>query len=328
MFHDLIFDDAELIQYWVATIIDPATSLQMKKTIKAILKSIECVSPHVWKALLKALHSGPSVVREILLNVVARLVNRNHLDDSQWQEFVKVAGQLDKTQIGSICYQKLGLEAYVDALFTWLSTIKDLHDAESLCQSYLTYVKQYCITTMSEILTYPQDSMRKAFVELAKNNIYVFKEYRTRYAKATEARIHSNPKLLIPLILTLNGLLSHGVCDGFEDDGLRHELLCTLAACSQHLPIAFAYFTHFENSPIANSITDLESNIAIASRMHNTYTGRSAALYLLGMLAHSSSKTVKAIYSALLDVDDVRTAAMTVSSNLHLLPKGILKNLF
>jgi hypothetical protein len=316
--HCLLYDDPRAISTWATMLMDNAAGAPVAARC---LSYVEALTPQVWEALLQALRTGNAAVKQAVLKAVASLQHRTtdkrpRLTGKQWEEFLEVIPELDTECLKSFRLLPATHQHFIDVIQT-VVTAPAAEGNPDLVRRARELLWERHGTSYADILNSEPAAVARRLKDVAASLYYSTKLGKIR--AAAEA-IRDNPEWLKLLLRWLVTALQEGVRD--PDDPFtpeRSTLLELAAAAAQFSPATFASLADPD---------EFEPFLYLTIRHHNVFTGRAAAVRLLGYLRRISPRVVEALHHALRDVTQVQEAVMDAAPLFRRLDQTLLRRLF
>jgi hypothetical protein len=324
MAHDLVYDSVEIFANWLQTV--EAGGIEVT-TAEAILQSIEEVTESVWQELLMALSRNHPAVQVPLLTSICRLHHKEkkvkdqaikRISNEQWAAFLERIHGIDLERLSSHRIYKTGPLELVQAARQALERREELsdHDLVALADKLQ---RDLFSTSFADILRLDPEQMKTEMKSIASKLLYAPAGLEfERALRAAAIALKENHDLFRFALLWLQKMLQNSAQDP-RLEPTRYYLLLILSAASELSPATFSNLADPE---------ELEPLLIQASKYHDSYPGRAAAVTLLGYLRQVTPEGFQALHSALKDVGKVQQSALEAVLRFRRLDGDILPLLF
>ncbi|HYU31647.1 MAG TPA: CHAT domain-containing protein [Thermoanaerobaculia bacterium] len=314
-FERLVHSDGRALESWADRLDRGAAGW---RKADCILKQVHKIDSHAWPVFRERLRQGGPAVQRALLHSLCLLAYRQTISPDQWSEVAPLLREIP-AEAGDEEFLLDGAEALVDvAESVWNSGSA----GESPPRDELLALAERELAARTRRLseTLRQDPAEAAQTLRAIGDIqFASGNYSARITAAAQ-RVERNPQVLEFLIDWLALRLQTKLLDPGGFRLLTGEMLALVAASAERLPN-----TYYAK---ASGSTLLARKLREAAELHNTFTGRQAALTLLSFLRRLTAHATAALRSGLRDVIDVQATALGTIDRYREIDPDLLPELF
>jgi hypothetical protein len=331
-FEHLLFDSPSSIAKWCDAI---EGDTERRDVARFVLSWIHWISPPAWDVLVSRFRLGSPGLRLAILQSCAFLSylattgkkkdeapHPRRMPDERW---ALLWHAIQDSDLEPLSVQKLLLIGYEDIL-TVLGEVAALHErrpgGDVVAEARGLLWSRFG-TDFHRILSGPDPQVaRQNMIRLGKSSFALGNfdcHERIVSIIRNESSIDSNTQAARVIILTQ--WARHLLEESLYDTPPIYERVYVLELAAGAAELARDTFRRHAD-PAA-----LEPLLARAVRFHNTWTGRAAAMRLLGFLQQGSEATLDALKAALRDIHQVQLAALDAAPRLRRIDSTILPDL-
>ena len=267
--------------------------------VRSVRRSIHHLRPNCWPAFLEGLRSPSEETRRDLFYSLATIAWQKRLPEPVWREVYPIITAWHDSWLDSERFEP-NEAAVLGEIVLKISAASRGSVADAVADAVAAFDAR--IGPLSKMLIGTADEVREGLSRLGACH-FAGPHLDTEVA-AVAVQVEKVPRALSVLVRWLNRSLRDGVNEA--DTGgytfTKSNLLLLTAASAERIPGQF-----LQDSA---GLTDFPERLSRAASLHNTFTGRRAALILLSLLRRVSPSAVRALRDGLRDVADVQVAAL------------------
>lgn len=307
-FHErIVHDDRQLLQECIARCeADPNDAIA-----RPVLKRICRVEPLAWPVILGALESSSAVVQTSLFYALTSISVKKNLPDRHWPAIYNALSRWNSLEHMQFVTDEPDL--LVTAAYAAANARTDVADVAMT--TYLAGLK-----SVGNLLNESSDQLRTSLLGLG-NTHYVGTDWNLKLRQAA-SKFDRNKPAFSTLLEWLAALLQEDPNDPPDTSPylyMRSNLLSLSAIVARRLPEQF--------QKAAARLDGLPALLLEVVRHHHTFTGREAAISLLGYLRKVDCLTIEALRRSLIDVAPVQNAALAAAAELREFQNEVLPEL-
>jgi hypothetical protein len=321
--HDLIHDSAEIFEQWLRSVDHGGAGAAVAQSL---LRGIEAMTEPVWEVFLAGLRQNRPAVQIALLTSLCRLQYKERvkkervlkrISDEQWASFLTAIPDMILEPLAEHRISTAGPLELVQAARQALDQREGLSDGQAVALVG-DLLRKLFSTSFADILRLDSEAMKKEMKAVAALALYSPNPDVQRATREAAVQLKEDQELFRFALLWLAKLLQDSVQDS-RFDSKRSYLLQLMAAAAELAPATFSNLADPE---------ELEPLLILTVKCHNNYTGRVAAVTLLGFLRRVTTEGVEALHAALKDVIYVQQSALDAVLRFRRLDGEILPLLF
>jgi len=321
--HDLVYDSAEIFEQWLQSVEDGG---ERAAVAQRILRVMEAMTEPVWEVFLAGLIQRRPAVQVSLLRSLCCLQYKEkvkqeqvlkRISDEQWASFLAAIPRMSLEPLAEPRISTAGPLELVQAARQALEQREGPPDGQVVALAD-DLLQQLFSTSFADILRLEPEAMKREMKAVATLLLYSPTSDVHRAIREAAAQLKEDQDLFRFVLLWLTKLLQDSVQDS-RFDSKRCYLLLTMAAAAELSPATFSNLADPE---------ELEPLLILTAKYQSSYSGRAAALTLLGFLRRVTAEGVQALHAAMKDVTYVQQSALDAVLRFRRLDGEILPLLF